>query len=79
MLPTSYFHALRCPARTEHIALENPCAFYHLLFAASTASRLKMATDPKRIPNFLFLAHYSHSAFTRYEHNREAVWLTGAV
>src|SRR4051795_5960871 len=50
VLPTSYFHVVfSVPRELNVFALENPRAFYDLLFTASAASALEMAADPKRL------------------------------
>jgi Putative transposase len=50
VLPTSYFHVVfSVPHELNVFALENPRAFYDLLFTASAASALEMATNPKRL------------------------------
>jgi hypothetical protein len=49
VLPTSYFHVVfSVPHELNVFALENPRAFYDLLFTASAASALAMAANPKR-------------------------------
>jgi hypothetical protein len=50
VLPTSYFHVVfSVPHELNVFALENPRAFYDLLFTASAASALEMAADPKHL------------------------------
>jgi hypothetical protein len=50
VLPTNYFHVVfSVPHELNVFALENPRAFYDLLFAASAASALQMAANPKRL------------------------------
>jgi predicted RNA-binding Zn-ribbon protein involved in translation (DUF1610 family) len=50
VLPTSYFHVVfSVPHELNVFALENPRAFYDLLFTASTAAALEMAADPKHL------------------------------
>jgi hypothetical protein len=50
VLPTSYFHVVfSVPHELNVFALENPRAFYDLLFTASAASALEIAADPKRL------------------------------
>ena len=50
VLPTSYFHVVfSVPHELNIFALENPRAFYDLLFAASAAATLKLAADPKHL------------------------------
>jgi predicted RNA-binding Zn-ribbon protein involved in translation (DUF1610 family) len=50
VLPTSYFHVVfSVPHELNVFALENPRAFYGLLFTASAASALEMAANPKRL------------------------------
>jgi hypothetical protein len=50
VLPTSYFHVVfSVPHELNVFALENPRAFYDLLFTASTASALEMAANPERL------------------------------
>jgi Putative transposase/Transposase zinc-binding domain len=50
VLPTSYFHVVfSVPHELNVFALENPRAFYDLLFTASAESVLEMAADPKRL------------------------------
>jgi hypothetical protein len=50
VLPTSYFHVVfSVPHELNVFALENPRAFYDLLFTASAASALEMAANPKRL------------------------------
>jgi hypothetical protein len=50
VLPTSYFHVVfSVPHELNVFALENPRAFYDLLFAASAASALEMAGNPERL------------------------------
>jgi Putative transposase/Transposase zinc-binding domain len=50
VLPASYFHVVfSVPHELNVFALENPRAFYDLLFTASTASALELAADPKRL------------------------------
>ena len=45
------------PHELNVFALENPRAFYDLLFTASAASALEMAADPKRLgPRFGMIA-----------------------
>ena len=50
VLPTSYFHIVfSVPHELNVFALENPRAFYDLLFTVSAASALEMAANPKRL------------------------------
>jgi hypothetical protein len=50
VLPTSYFHVVfSVPHELNVFALENPRAFYDLLFTASAASALAVAANPKRL------------------------------
>lgn len=50
VLPTSYFHVVfSVPHELNVFALENPRAFYDLLFTASAASAIEMAANPKRL------------------------------
>jgi hypothetical protein len=50
VLPTNYFHVVfSVPHELNVFALENPRAFYDLLFTASTASALEMAANPDRL------------------------------
>ena len=50
VLPTHYFHVVfSVPHELNVFALENPRAFYDLLFTASTASALEMAANPERL------------------------------
>jgi len=50
VLPTSYFHVIfSVPHELNVFALENPPAFYDLLFQASSASALEMAANPERL------------------------------
>src|ERR1700760_3412187 len=50
VLPTHYFHVVfSVPHELNVFALENPRAFYDLLFEASAASALEMAANPKRL------------------------------
>ncbi len=50
VLPTNYFHVVfSVPHELNIFALENPRAFYDLLFKASAASALEMAANPKRL------------------------------
>jgi hypothetical protein len=50
VLPTNYFHVVfSVPHELNVFALENPRAFYDLLFKASAASALEMATNPERL------------------------------
>ena len=50
VLPTSYFHVVfSVPHELNVFALENPRAFYDLLFTASAASALEMAANPKHL------------------------------
>jgi hypothetical protein len=50
VLPTNYFHVVfSVPHELNVFALENPRAFYELLFAASAASALEMAANPERL------------------------------
>ena len=50
VLPTSYFHVVfTVPHELNVLALENPRAFYDLLFTASAASALEVAADPKHL------------------------------
>jgi hypothetical protein len=49
-LPTTYFHVVfSIPHELNVFALENPGAFYDLLFEASAASALAMAANPERL------------------------------
>lgn len=50
VLPTDYFHVVfSVPHELNVFALENPRAFYELLFSASAASALEMAANPERL------------------------------
>ncbi|MBV8846470.1 MAG: IS91 family transposase [Bryobacterales bacterium] len=50
VLATSYFHVVfSVPHELNVFALENPRAFYDLLFTASTSAALEMAADPKHL------------------------------
>jgi hypothetical protein len=50
VLPTTYFHVVfSVPHELNVFALENPRAFYDLLFQASAASALEMAANPERL------------------------------
>jgi Putative transposase len=50
VLPTNYFHVVfSVPHELNVFALENPRAFYDLLFNASVASALEMAANPRRL------------------------------
>src|SRR6184192_999318 len=50
VLPTNYFHVVfSVPHELNVFALENPRAFYDLLFQASAASALEMAANPERL------------------------------
>jgi hypothetical protein len=50
VLPTSYFHVVfSVPHELNVFALENPRAFYDLLFTASADAALEMAANPKRL------------------------------
>jgi predicted RNA-binding Zn-ribbon protein involved in translation (DUF1610 family) len=50
VLPTTYFHVVfSVPHELNVLALENPCCFYHLLFAAASATLLEVAANPKRL------------------------------
>ena len=50
VLPTNYFHVVfSVPHELNVFALENPRAFYDLLFTASAASALEMAANPDRL------------------------------
>src|SRR3954454_2942182 len=50
VLPTTYFHVVfSIPHEMNVFALENPRAFYELLFQASSASALEMAANPERL------------------------------
>jgi hypothetical protein len=50
VLPTNYFHVVfSIPHELNVFALENPRAFYDLLFTASAASALEMAANPERL------------------------------
>jgi len=50
VLPTNYFHVIfSVPHELNIFALENPRAFYDLLFKASAASALAMAANPERL------------------------------
>jgi hypothetical protein len=50
VLPTNYFHVVfSVPHELNVFALENPRAFYDLLFAASSTSALELAANPKRL------------------------------
>ena len=48
VLPTTYFHVVfSVPHELNVFALENPRAFYELLFQASSASALELAANPE--------------------------------
>jgi hypothetical protein len=50
VLPTTYFHVVfSVPHELNVLALENPRCFYDLLFAASSATLLEVAANPKRL------------------------------
>lgn len=50
VLPTNYFHVVfSVPHELNIFALENPRAFYDLLFKTSAASALEMAANPERL------------------------------
>ncbi len=50
VLPTHYFHVVfSVPHELNVFALENPRAFYDLLFTASATAALEMAANPKRL------------------------------
>jgi hypothetical protein len=50
VLPTNYFHVVfSVPHELNVFALENPRAFYDLLFTASTSSALEMSANPERL------------------------------
>jgi hypothetical protein len=50
VLPTHYFHVVfSVPHELNVFALENPRAFYDLLFTASAAAALEMAANPERL------------------------------
>jgi hypothetical protein len=50
VLSTNYFHVVfSVPHELNVFALENPRAFYDLLFAASSASALEVAANPERL------------------------------
>jgi hypothetical protein len=50
VLPTNYFHVVfSVPHELNVFALENPQAFYDLLFEASSVSALEMAANPERL------------------------------
>jgi Putative transposase/Transposase zinc-binding domain len=50
VLPANYFHVVfSVPHELNVFALENPRAFYDLLFTASAASALEMAANPERL------------------------------
>jgi hypothetical protein len=50
VLPTDYFHVVfSVPHELNVFALENPRAFYDLLFTASAASVLEVAANPERL------------------------------
>jgi hypothetical protein len=50
VLPTNYFHVVfSVPHELNVFALENPRAFYDLLFETSAASALEMTANPKRL------------------------------
>ena len=49
-MPTNYFHLVfSVPHELNVFALENPRAFYDLLFSASAASALEVAANPERL------------------------------
>jgi hypothetical protein len=50
LLPTSYFHVVfTVPHELNVLALENARLFYDLLFAASAATAIQVARDPKHL------------------------------
>jgi predicted RNA-binding Zn-ribbon protein involved in translation (DUF1610 family) len=50
LLTTTYFHVVfTVPHELNLLAQENPRQFYHLLFTASAATLLEVATDPKHL------------------------------
>ena len=50
LLPIRYFHVVfTAPHELNLLAQENPRQFYHLLFAASAATLLEVAADPKHL------------------------------
>lgn len=50
VLPTAYFHVVfSIPHELNVLALESPCCFYELLFAAASATLLEVAASPKRL------------------------------
>jgi putative transposase/transposase-like zinc-binding protein len=50
VLPTAYFHVVfSVPHELNVLALENPRCVYDLLFAASSATLLEVAANPKRL------------------------------
>ena len=50
VLPTAYFHIVfSVPHELNVFALENPRSFYDLLFAATSATLLEVAANPKRL------------------------------
>jgi len=50
LLPTSYFHVVfTVPHELNLLAQDNPRQFYHLLFAATAATLLEIAADPKHL------------------------------
>lgn len=61
VLPTPYFHVVfSVPHELNVLALENPRAFYDLLFAASSATLLEVAANPKYLGaeiGFLSILH----------------------
>jgi hypothetical protein len=49
-LSTTYFHVVfSVPHKLSLFALENPRAFYDLLFTVSAATALEIAADPKHL------------------------------
>jgi putative transposase/transposase-like zinc-binding protein len=61
VLPTPYFHVVfSVPHELNVLALENPRAFYDLLFAAASATLLEVAANPKHLGaqiGFLSILH----------------------
>jgi hypothetical protein len=50
VLPTPYFHVVfSVPHELNVLALENPRAFYNLLFAAASATLREVAANPKHL------------------------------
>src|SRR3954454_137855 len=50
VLPTPYYHVVfSVPHELNVLALENPGAFYDLLFAAASATLLEVAANPKHL------------------------------